>query len=149
MGILFGYATDLTIEDIAWDFDGLGISQDEAPVFLFEDTGSYAVSFTATSSDGCPISSTLIIEVVDCTNSIAQTIEDNVSVISMNGSTVIQSSFSSPLNCAILGMDGKQVAFAHGQSTIEMQHQGLASGIYILHIWSKQGTFNQKLWITE
>jgi hypothetical protein len=53
------------------------------------------------------------------------------------------------LNCEIGGMDGKQIAFAKGKSSIELKHQGLALGIYILPIWNQQRTLNQKLWIIE
>ncbi|MFT4683058.1 MAG: hypothetical protein ACJAU0_000598 [Flavobacteriales bacterium] len=93
--------------------------------------------------------STWGLDVVDYTNSISESLEGNYSVVSMNGCKVLQSSFPSPLNCEIGGMDGKQIAFAKGKSSIELKHQGLALGIYILPIWNQQRTLNQKLWIIE
>jgi len=50
--------------------------------------------------------------------------------------------FLSPLNCEIVGLNRKKVAFGKRKSTLELEHQGLVSGIYILHVWNKQGPFN-------
>ena len=45
-----------------WDFDGIGISNDQNPLFTFSDTGLYSVSLTVASATGC-------------TNSVSDTVE--------------------------------------------------------------------------
>lgn len=147
--ILFEYTTDLTLENISWDFDGLGTSSEESPTFLFEEIGSYEVSFEATSSNGCLISSTIVIEVVDCANSIFELNEETISIVNTGGSTSIQTAYSGLLNCALFGMDGKQIVHTIGRKTIQLDHPGLASGIYLVKIWNTNLLYNQKLWITE
>ncbi len=147
--ILFQYTSDLTLETISWDFAGLGTSSEDAPTFQFTETGSYEVSFIGTTSNGCQISSSIVIDVVDCTNSIATAIEDQISILQRDGSTVVQSSVSSPLNCTLYGLDGREISHSSGQGTLRLMHNGIAEGVYVLQIWNDKTSFTQKLWITE
>ncbi|MBN4051253.1 PKD domain-containing protein [bacterium AH-315-M05] len=48
-----------------WDFDGLGTSTDQDPLFAFSDTGSFPVNLTVASSAGCTNSITDTVEVRD------------------------------------------------------------------------------------
>ncbi|WP_341295335.1 PKD domain-containing protein [Catalinimonas locisalis] len=44
---------EVAISQYRWDFGGLSISYEENPVFVFEEAGSYQVSLTLETSEGC------------------------------------------------------------------------------------------------
>jgi gliding motility-associated-like protein len=51
------------VTDWAWDFDGLGTSIIENPLFTFDEAGTYEVELTITDDEGCESSATIEIPV--------------------------------------------------------------------------------------